>query len=392
MSVKKIVFKVNKASTYYTLGSVRFYDEDDNIYPITFPLKDQSLENTFYIQGTNITGNVNTTNSYTGYYFVDSPFDTDKPVTTTYPQKNYWLSSNTDTISISFNSPIKISKIDFIPYCGDGTDRKQNTVEITAIDHSDKVALSKVYDTSAYVINQVYTAITDQLLINECTLLKSKNKIYSLKPIYTWYEIKMNSYNSPSPFTITGSGDYSSYYLWKAFDGVKTSANSWNFNSGDKAWIQIDFGSARKANSVKITGSLYAFSYSPSSIKIYGSLNNVDFKELFSVDNLTWVANEEKTIDFNNHKNYRYYKLEVLSSAQGNWVGLTEICYGYSGLELQTIPTTTSQNFIYGLGSVSRLNLPVVKKSYVLQDSNTKSLDMLLTTKLDKKPLSISCK
>jgi len=36
MTVKQISFKCTKASSYYTIGGVRFYDREGNIYPINF--------------------------------------------------------------------------------------------------------------------------------------------------------------------------------------------------------------------------------------------------------------------------------------------------------------------------------------------------------------------
>lgn len=396
MSVKKITFKVSRASTYFTLGAVRFYDEKGNVYPVKFHAKDQLLENTFFIQGTKITGKVNTTNSYSTYYFVDSPFDTDKPTVTTYSHRNYWLSSIADTISVSFDIPIKISKIDFVPYCGDDANRKQNAVEITAINHNGQIAISKIYNTTSYLINQIYTAQTDELSFYDCQFFKVNNRLYTTVPLNINYETKMTSNTSPSPFVASSSSIYSTTYdAWKAFDGKNTSSDCWiTLTNTTTGWIQLDFGTPKRLNTLTLT-SRYESSaptVSPKDFNILGSVDGSRFDKIKEIRNQTgWGVGEQREFAFENAKDYRYYRLEILANGgSSSYTAIGEIAFGYKGFALVTIGKQSKENiFNYGANSLEILNMPIFQKNYVLQKGVLDSSNGLLTKKLERKPRSI---
>lgn len=385
-----------KASTYYTLGAIRVYDENENIYPIKFVVKDQLLENTFHIDGTSNTGKVYTTNSYSSYYYVDSPFDTDKPIVTAYVNKNYWLSGSADTIRIKFDNPILISKIEFVPYCGDGETRKQNSVSIECIDESGTVVLSEFHDTKSYLANQVYTVQTPDLTYIEKSLLKSRNKIYSFQTINAIYHTSMTSNTLPTPFIATASSQYDStnYVAWKAFNGTTNSnTDCWASISGTTTgWIQIDFGTNKLTNYVYLTSrnntDLLSF---PRKINILGSYDGVSFNRIKQVDGLlNPVAQTKVKIDFKT-SNYRYYRIEILqNNGEALYTAIGDILYGFDGSILYNLPKISEENFIkYGKREMLYFSTPIKTSAYILQDDSSKNLDGLWTTKLDRKPLSI---
>ncbi|MFJ7982415.1 discoidin domain-containing protein [Lysinibacillus xylanilyticus] len=391
MAVKEISFKCTKASVYYSIGGVRIYDKNGNIYPIKFPTKNSSTSNTFYIQGTDITGVVSTTNSYGSYYFVDSPFDTDKPIITSYTSNNYWLSSSADTIKISFDKNIVVSRIDFVPYCGNGSDRKQSAVEVTAVDSGRNILLQEKYNTSSYVENQVYSAFTPRLSYYKDMLLNSNNKIYSLVSIDTIYVTNMTSNTAPSPYVASASSEYSgSSGAWKAFDGT---TSVWESKTTTNEWIQIDYGKSTKINNVTIQSSTSYPDRFPKSFEILGSNDGVEFHSIATItDEKAWSKEESRLYHFKN-RNYKSYRLKILSSFSNSSIMIGEMLFGYDATILYAIPTNSQQNFIkYGYNSLKDMNKTLSNKSYILQDTVSENEQGLWTTKLDRKPLSISFK
>lgn len=394
MAVKEIVFKCTKASTYYTIGGVRIYDSNGNIYPIKFPSKNSLTSSIFYIQGTDITGTVSTANSYSTYYYVDSPFDIDKSIVTNYPSANYWLSSSADTIKISFDKDIAISRIDFVPYCGNGANRKQNAVEITAVDNESNILLQEKYNTSSFVENQVYSALTPILSFSNNILLTSNNKTYSLKSIDTWYETKMTSNIAPSPLVVSASNYYTAPYL--AFDASKTSLYSTASRSDDNAWIQIDFGKNKRVNMLSFTAGSGSVDYifTPKRFQILASFDGLTFVNIFEVSNLSWINGETKKFTFPNTTPYRFYRIfcpDGTPSGSDGIFRVAELLYGYRGLYMNALPSYSIKNFIdYSQKTIPDLDSQIFNKNYILQDEVSENSEGLWTTKLDRKPLSIS--
>ncbi|OXS65584.1 hypothetical protein B1B04_24970 [Lysinibacillus sp. KCTC 33748] len=400
MTVKQISFKCTKASSYYTIGGVRFYDREGNIYPIKFSTKNSSTSNVFYIKGTDITGTVNTTNSWGTYYYVDSPFDTDKSIVTNYPSINYWLSNSADTIKISFNTPIAISKIDFVPYCANGTDRKQNSVEVVAIDVDDSIVLQEMHNTSTYVENQVYSIQTPNLTYYDNVLLKSNNKIYSFKSTNTIYETKMTSNTVPSPFVASASSEYNSNYsAWKAFNGtINTNQyDYWCTNNIATGWVQIKYDSKKIVNRIRLTSSgttAEVTKGTPKDFNILASNDGTNFVKLgkFS-DQTNWGIAETREFTFFNMTAYQYYRLEALSSNGATYVSIGEILFGYNLNLLYSLPTISQQIFVdYGYTSLTNISRPIFNEIYILQNHVSKNEEGLWATQLDKKPLTISFK
>lgn len=389
MAVKEVTFKCTKASSYYAIGGIRFYDTNGNIYPIKFSKKSEPTTNSFYIQGTNISGTVNTTNSYGVYYFVDSPFDTDKPIVSNYPDRNYWLSGTADRITITFNRVVPISRIDFIPYCNDGSSRKQNAVEITAMGESNEILLKESYDTSTYLVNQIYSALTPKLSFYRSILLKSNNTICSIYSEEVTYETNMTSASIPSPLNATASS--SSWSPYKAFDGI-TNSGGWLCNA-TTGWIQLDFGSVKEVNKVMIYAGAFNLATAPKDFELLGSNDGVDFKSIFSIKNKTnWVATVGQEFTFE-RCSYRYYRINTTKNNGGaNYVNIDEIIFGLKHIEINLLPSHSKENFTrYGRSQLSAINQAITDNNYILQDDSvSKNEQGLWTKQINKKPLSIS--
>lgn len=400
MKVKEIIFETTKASGYYTLGCVRIYFNDKEYYPIKFASKNHGTSNSFYIEHTNITGSVSTSNSYGTYYFVDSPFDTDKSSTVaSYSYYNYWLSSGTGVISIKFDEPINIYKINFIPYSGDGSDRKQNAVNVKYILQDNSIS-TRYCDTSQYVPNQIFTLSTPEFLASKGILLKSKNKIYSFKDIFQIHYTNMRTDNNPAPFVTSASSTWSStsYLACVAFNGtVNGNTDCWASSKGDvhNAWIQIDYGERRLCNQVLLTSRdgtdvTYQTSF-PKKINIVGSNDGINFKFIKQESNL--ICNKPKQefkIEFT-LSNYRYYRIEILEN-NGNidYNSIAEILFSVQANELYEYPYVLQKYF--GNYNTTQTNLKTLNtiKIYVLDNDKQGKNKML--KKVDRKPKQLGIK
>ncbi|UXJ70198.1 discoidin domain-containing protein [Lysinibacillus fusiformis] len=398
MAVKEIAFKCTKASTYYTIGGVRLYDKNDKIYPIKFSSKNGLTSNIFYIQGTDITGTVSATNSWGTYYFVDSPFDTDKSIVTSYPNVNYWLSSSADTIKITFNIPVKISKIDFVPYCGNGTDRKQNAVEIIVIDETQNIFLQEKCNTSTYVENQVYPVLTPTLTSLRSVLLKSNDSIYSYESNNVKHVTKMTSNTTPSPLVASASSIYSSSYpAWLAFNGTRTDVNNcWITSSSllTDQWVQIDFKDKKRVSHIEVVGMGVNPTSSPKNFTVSGSNDGISFYPLLKINNqINWGTFESRGFNFNYVVNYRYYRFHIHdNNGYASYTGIVDIVYSLNGSALMNLNNSSKKSFVnYGNIRLFDMNKPIKVVDYVLEEGeSTDDSEYIMTQKINRKPLSIS--
>ncbi|HBT70780.1 MAG TPA: hypothetical protein DEB37_00450 [Lysinibacillus sp.] len=397
MAVKEIAFKCTKASTYYTIGGIRLYDKNDKIYPIKFSLKNGLTSNIFYIQGTDITGTVSVTNSWGTYYFVDSPFDTDKSIVTNYPSINYWLSSSADTIKISFDKSVQISRIDFVPYCGNGTDRKQNAVEIIAIDETQNLLLQEKYNTSTYVENQVYSVLTPTLTFLRSVLLKSNNSIYSYESNNVKHVTKMTSNTAPSPLVASASSIYSSSYpAWLAFNGTRTDVNNcWITSSSllTDQWVQIDFKDKKRVNHIEVVGMGVNPTSSPKNFTIFGSNDGITFYPILRINNQTnWGIFESRKFSFNYVAEYRYYRFHMHdNNGYATYSGVVDIVYSLIGSSLMILNNSSVKSFVnYGSTRLIDMNKPIRNIDYVIEDKIFKKTENIMIKQTNRKPLSIS--
>lgn len=229
-------------------------------------------------------------------------------------------------------------------------------------------------------------------------LLKSNNKIYSLKSEEVLYGTKMTSNTTPAPFVASASSSYSTTYsAWKAFNGTTIdNADAWITADGAKAgWVQIDLGKRTKISKVLIknrnhtVNPLDAVATSPKDFNILGSDDGVNFKLILGVTNESWLNNESKQYHLGNIYFYRYYRVEVLSNNGANYTAIGDILFSYIEA-LTEIPSSSINNFInYGTLSIEDFNLINTTKNYVLQDTVSEDTDGLWVQEIDRKPLSI---
>ncbi|WP_223553113.1 discoidin domain-containing protein [Lysinibacillus sphaericus] len=237
-----------------------------------------------------------------------------------------------------------------------------------------------------------------ELDMQKKTLIKANNKLYSMKATDTWYETKMTSNTTPSPLVASSSTIYtSSYPAWRAFNGtnIANSYDQWVTQSGVlTGWIQLDFGSPKRINRLKIGASSDYPNASPKDFKILYSDDGVNFNIAKSIRNETnWKASEYREFSFNVIE-ARYFRIDVSSIDGGtSYVAIGEMLFGLKINDLIELTKLSKDNFVkYGKLSLSNLSQPIFTKSYVLQDEISENEEGLWTTKLDRKPLSISFK
>lgn len=232
-------------------------------------------------------------------------------------------------------------------------------------------------------------------------LLQSNNKIYSLETINSdWYNTNMTSNTTPSPLVASASGIQGSYDAWKAFNGTVTNyTDGWATPTGvTRGWVQIKFGEPKVFTKVKITSKPTAniggvSSAPPKDFNILGSNNGVDFEILAEIKNQTnWGVPETREFTFKNYKQYTIYRVEVLNNNGTSYTALGNVLFYENYSKLLDIPNKNSANNFtkYGKNNFNNLDSIIAIKNYILQDEVSKNKEGLWTTKLDRKPLSIS--
>lgn len=234
-------------------------------------------------------------------------------------------------------------------------------------------------------------------LILEKTLFRSDSKTYALEHVNTLFETKMISDSAPAPFNTTASSTFSSSFLaWKAFDEKKDDG-AWVSSGSPTGWIKIDFGKMILVNNVTMacrggTDPVITTSM-PKDFNIYASNNNINFDLIGSFKNETsWIFLESRNFRFDNSKEYRYFRLDVLvNNGFANYTSIGELLYGYDSAKIIQLPEPTKDNFVkYGQNSKQIMNNNFKNKNYILQDTVSKNQNGLLEVKLNRKPLSIS--
>ncbi|OXS65595.1 hypothetical protein B1B04_24915 [Lysinibacillus sp. KCTC 33748] len=221
-------------------------------------------------------------------------------------------------------------------------------------------------------------------------LLHSNDETYSIESINTQFEIQMTSNTTPSPLSVGTSSQNSSYPAWKAFDGK--SDTFWQMNNGTATgYIYTNFGEEIVANTLTLTAKDNAVDTMIKEFRISGTNDNTNFDTLKTIKNeINWVDGETRKYHFNNEKTYRYYRIDIESN-NGNTVAsaIAEIQYSYEKDNIIKLPSLTKKNFIsYGQEEFNNSSVVYKNKNYVLQENN----NSFLTSKLDRKPLSISFK
>lgn len=229
-------------------------------------------------------------------------------------------------------------------------------------------------------------------------LFKSKLRGYAFEDIERKLDFILTSDTSPSPFSVSSSGVYGvAYPAWKAFDrDIKTSWLAPN-GSTTNQWITLNFGEKVNIDLVSIQGissaitSAYVISANPKNLKIQGSNDNASWKELYYATSLTWTQEEIKTFSFENYEKFQYIRIFIESNNGAPYIGVSEIKFGFKGLKSYKTPTFSQRNFSdYGMTLIPPMNRVVFEDNHILQDTVSENIDGLWTTKLDRKPLSIS--
>lgn len=214
-------------------------------------------------------------------------------------------------------------------------------------------------------------------------LLKSNNKIYSLKNNEVKHATNMTSDTLPSPFIASASSQYNTTLLpYKAFNGNNTTANDcWaTINNTVTGHNQINFGSQKLANKVYVTNRNGTdVNSSPKDFNILGSNDNVTFKVIAEIKNQTnWTQNQTREFKITNPSKYQYYRLEILSNNGATYTAIGEILYSYvsNNVELPFL-TPTMQDFIdYGSDNINNFDMVQVTKRAVLSDKTEQVVDV----------------
>jgi hypothetical protein len=149
------------------------------------------------------------------------------------------------------------------------------------------------------------------------TATKTPTRTPTITPTYCSNSLvphNMSSNTAPIPYVASSSGDYnSSYYPYKAFDGLQTGVTYWySLNSAD--WMQIDLGDTPRGYVVenyKILSN--AGGHAPKNWTFKGSNDNTNWTTLDTQTNQTgWATVPEwRTYTVNGAGAYRYYRLDV---------------------------------------------------------------------------------
>lgn len=237
-----------------------------------------------------------------------------------------------------------------------------------------------------------------ELAYEKLILLQSNNKIYSLDSIDTWYETNMTSNTAPSPYVASASSSQSATFpAWKAFDGKISpvdTANSWSATTTLRnGWLQLDFGKKVTTNRISLT--VLEYTTSPKDFQILGSDDASTWTTLLDIKDMNWqqyISNETKEFIFNKIADNRYYRMNITTvSSASKQPMVTELKYGLLIKEVSQLPSINKNNFInYGKTEFVTLGYIADTKNYILQDKVSENEEGLWTTKLDRKPLSIS--
>lgn len=257
-------------------------------------------------------------------------------------------------------------------------------------DHLPKGTYRFQCEASYVQFNELYFETVKQ----EKILFGFDNKAYAIVGEDGAYGTKMTSNNSPAPLVASASSNWSTDYLpWKAFNGTNLDVYDYwaTSNRLTTGYIQLDFGILRKINVITLfcrnaSGSELN---APKDIDVQASTDGTNFEKIGEIRNQTgWKMNESRTYTINNHRSYRYYRLNVLANNGGaDYVGIGEIIFGYKHLKLVELQEATVHNFInYGNQEMNALNNIMIHKEYVLRPQNS------LKVQLTRKPLSLTFK
>ncbi|KOY83013.1 discoidin domain-containing protein [Lysinibacillus macroides] len=162
------------------------------------------------------------------------------------------------------------------------------------------------------------------------TLNTKEVKESDFKLLYTWYETKMTSNNTPSPLTVNANSEFNTdQQAWRAFNG-DVYGLPWATvnNAHNNSWIQIDFGTIRKINIVQLTPrNAPNINQTPKDFYIQTSKDNQNWTTVGEFNISDWVEFTPKMLQLN-FSEARYCKIThrtVNGGANASWA---EVLFG----------------------------------------------------------------
>lgn len=177
--------------------------------------------------------------------------------------------------------------------------------------------------------------------------------------------------------TVTESSFWSNmaeFKGYKSFDGNPNDIYCWcsqsTFNTSTglgNEWIQIDYGSPKKVDFVKLTSR--ATSDSNASIqdfKVLASNDGVNFEEIYSATGLTaWGTKEEREFLLKSTTK-RYYRIVITKNHKGSYACIGEVQFGALGFPAESKFNDESKRYEGTFDVLIRAEIPVYASSLYL--------------------------
>lgn len=132
---------------------------------------------------------------------------------------------------------------------------------------------------------------------------------------------KLTSTTVPDPYKLTSSLlEWSTFPMWKAFDGVESADPGWIPSTQSPGWIKIDVGTKKEIDTIRIVPE-YGSDKNPSRIKnwvLSGSNDDTTYNEI--VSGLHENASSKQQVNFS-PVSYRFYKFDMIDTYQAYGIG-----------------------------------------------------------------------
>jgi len=394
MAIKKLIFRgLKRGSLSYTaIGGIRLYDNNNKLIEFTNPISET-------IEGVSLdNATIKVSNSFDINFSPFKAFDTSKSQFGNVNSGNYWASTlnipTASDLTLEFTKQQRIKRISFVPRPASGkTDR--GIAETFYIDGYDSSGLLiQTYEVNPItVVNASQSINTESFDIINKTLIRANNNTYSIENNFVYFPTNMTSNTSHAPLKASASSEYTGYQAWNAFSD---NTNKWTTNNYvQNGWIQLYCGEKIFINRIYMQVNDYR-SADPRNFDILGSNDGVNFDVLKTVTNQTWNYNyETRGFDIETNTKYSYYRVKINSNNGHYNTTIRQIKLVYhQGNFLYELPAL-DKNVIIRYGNKEKsifMDNFSKNKSYILQDDVSKNEEGLYTTKLDRKPLSISFK
>lgn len=144
---------------------------------------------------------------------------------------------------------------------------------------------------------------------------------------------EMTANNAPAPYVASADSIHSNpYQPYMAFNSKTGDAGAcWHSLLSASHWLQLDYGAPRRINSFRLKGrSTYSEWYNqmPTSFKLQGSNDSVNFTDIKSFSGLSWGSSIEVDFLLDNDVEYRYYKLADMKSGS-DYICFNKVEFAY---------------------------------------------------------------